>query len=59
MGKKTYITEANAAAIVLIVGWILGLVVLDIPKDVSVAIGGLVVAGANIGMRMLHKKGLI
>jgi hypothetical protein len=45
--------------VVLVVIWALAALKLDIPAEIATAIGGLVVTGVNIGMRILHKKGLL
>jgi hypothetical protein len=60
MGReKTWITEANLGTVAVLVAWIGLQFGVDMPGDVAVAIGGIVVAGVNIGMRILYKKGLI
>ena len=54
---KTYISETNAALVLVVVVWALGAWKLNLPVDVGMAIGGLAVAGINFGLRVAHKKG--
>ena len=51
--NKTYITEANTIAVLII--WLAKLCGVEMPGEVAVS----VVAVLNIGIRVLSKKGLI
>ncbi len=55
---KTYISETNAVLVLVVVAWILGASALNLPVDVGAAIGGLVVAAINFGLRIAKKEGM-